>query len=131
MAVDAFVPLTADGGRRNDGARMKPPGRPARPARPMLRAVVRMAAEAAAAQPVRGLWKNQLAPGNIATTMTGDDNNENRPKIGSSVFGQIIGVSILSKRAETALAGVKGELPNFARAGEGSSKFKGLFDDNG
>jgi len=30
----------------------------------------------AAALPVRWLWKNQLAPGNVATTMTGDDNNE-------------------------------------------------------
>jgi putative DNA primase/helicase len=40
-------------------------GRPARPARPMLRAVVRMAADMAA-QPVRWLWKDQLALGKIA-----------------------------------------------------------------
>jgi hypothetical protein len=33
-------------------------------------------AEAVAALPVRWMWKNQLAPGNVATTMTGDDNNE-------------------------------------------------------
>jgi hypothetical protein len=44
-----------------------------RPAVQALRAVVRMAADVAA-QPVRRLWKNQLAPGNLATTMTGDDN---------------------------------------------------------
>jgi hypothetical protein len=31
---------------------------------------------AVAARPVRWLWKNRLAPGNVATTMTGDDNAE-------------------------------------------------------
>ena len=63
--MDAFVPLNTDGGRRNDEAGAKPSGRTARPARPMLRAVVRMAAEVAA-QPVRWLWKDQLALGKIA-----------------------------------------------------------------
>ena len=58
MAMDAFVPLTADGGRGNEGTGIKPAGRTARPA---LRAVVRMAA-----QPVRWLWKDQLALGTIA-----------------------------------------------------------------
>ena len=56
MAMDAFVPLTTDGGRANDGTGAKPSGPPARSAKPMLRAVVRMAAEVAA-QPVRWLWK--------------------------------------------------------------------------
>jgi hypothetical protein len=65
MAMDAFVPLTSDGGRGNDGAGAKTSGRTARPARPMLRAVVRMAAEVAA-QPVRWLWEDQLALGKIA-----------------------------------------------------------------
>ena len=60
MAMDAFVPLTSDGGRGNDGAGAKPSGRTARPVRPMLRAVVRMAAEEAA-QPVRWLRKGRLA----------------------------------------------------------------------
>jgi len=45
----------------------------------MLRAVVRMAV-AVAALPVLWLWKNQLAPGNVATTMTGDDDNEMSPE---------------------------------------------------
>jgi len=45
------------------------------PAPPMPRAVVRMAA-AVTALPARWLWKNQRAPGNVATTMTGDENNE-------------------------------------------------------
>jgi hypothetical protein len=65
MAMDAFVPLTSDGGRGNDGAGAKTSGRTARPARPMLRAVVRMAAEVAA-QPVRWSWEEQLALGKIA-----------------------------------------------------------------
>ena len=65
MAMNAFVPLTTDGGRGNDGAGAKPSGRTARPARPMLRAVVRMAAEVAA-QPVRWLWTDHLALGKIA-----------------------------------------------------------------
>jgi hypothetical protein len=51
-----------------------------------------------------------------------------QPLVRNSAFGQIIGVSNCPNGPETALAGVKGELPNFARAGEGSSKFKGLFD---
>jgi hypothetical protein len=76
MAMDAFVPLNSDGGQGNDGTGVKPAGRTARPARPTLRAVVRMAAEAAA-QPVRWLWKNQLALENVATTRAGDDDNEN------------------------------------------------------
>jgi hypothetical protein len=68
MAIDAFVPLPADGGRGNDGTGAKPSGRTARPARPMMRAVVRMAAEVAeaAALPIRWLWKDQLALGKIA-----------------------------------------------------------------
>jgi hypothetical protein len=70
MAMNAFVPLTTDGGGGNDGAGAKPAGWPALPARPMLRALV---AEVAA-QPVRWLWKNQVAPGNVATTMTGERN---------------------------------------------------------
>jgi hypothetical protein len=65
MAIDAFVPLPADGGRGNDGTGAKPSGRTARPARPMMRAVVRMAAEVAAL-PIRWLWKDQLALGKIA-----------------------------------------------------------------
>ena len=65
MAMDAFVPLTTDGRRGNDGTGAKPSGRTARPPRSMLRAVVRMAAELAA-QPVRWLWKDQLALGKIA-----------------------------------------------------------------
>jgi hypothetical protein len=71
--MDAFVPLTTDGGRGNDGTGAKPSGRPARLSWRMLRIVVRMAV---AAQPARWLWKNQIAPGNVATTMSGDDNNE-------------------------------------------------------
>ena|ERR1700722_12454724 len=69
MAMDAFVPLTTGGGRGNDGAGAKPSGRTAWPARPMPRAVVRMATEVAA-QPVRWLWKDQLARGR-ALTMNG------------------------------------------------------------
>src|SRR5580704_6524095 len=65
MAMNAFVPLTTDGGRGNDGAGAKPSGRTARPVRPMLRAVVRMAAEVAA-QPVRWLWQDHFALGKIA-----------------------------------------------------------------
>jgi hypothetical protein len=80
MAMDAFVPLTTDGGRGNDRTGAKPSGRTARPARPMLRSVVRTAAEVAA-QPVRWLWKNQLAPENVATTMTGDKINEKRTEV--------------------------------------------------
>jgi len=73
MVTHAFVSLTADGGPGNDWAAMASSRAP-RPARPMLRTVVRMAA--VAALPVLCLWKNQLAPGNVATTMTGDDFNE-------------------------------------------------------
>jgi len=75
MVMDASVPRTTDGGRGNDGTGAKPSGRNAQPARPALRAVV-LAAAAVAALPVRRLWKNQLAPGNVATTMTCDDDNE-------------------------------------------------------
>jgi len=70
MAMDAFIPLTSDGGRGNDGAGAKPSGRTARPVRPMLRLVARMAAEVAA-QPVRWLWKDQLALGKIAAANVG------------------------------------------------------------
>jgi hypothetical protein len=42
MAMDAFVPLTSDGGRGNDRTGVKPAGRPARP---MLLAVVRVVAK--------------------------------------------------------------------------------------
>jgi hypothetical protein len=43
-------------------------------------------------------------------------------KIQSSVFGGIVAVTICPNELRTALAGVKTELWNFARAGEGSSK---------
>jgi hypothetical protein len=63
--MDAFVPLTTNGGRGNDGAGAKPSGRADRPSRSALRAVVRVAAEVAA-QPVRWLWKDQWALGKIS-----------------------------------------------------------------
>jgi hypothetical protein len=55
---------------------------------------------------------------------------KNSPKIGSSAFGRIIGVTMCPNGSKTAVARVKRELPNFARAGEGSSKFEGLFRRN-
>jgi hypothetical protein len=72
IATDAFVPPDTNHNRGNDRSvtGVKPASRTHRPAQ----AVVRMAAEAA--RPVRWLWKNQRAPGNVATTITGDDNNE-------------------------------------------------------
>jgi hypothetical protein len=75
--MGAFVPRNTDGGHKNGASATgaEPSTRAARPERSALRAVVRMAAEAATL-PVRWLWKNQLAPGNVATTMSGDDNNE-------------------------------------------------------
>jgi hypothetical protein len=69
-----FAPLTSDDGRGNDGTGPKASSLATPPVRSALR-TVRMAAEVAAL-PVRWLWKNQLAPGNTATTMTGNDNNE-------------------------------------------------------
>jgi hypothetical protein len=110
MAMDAFVSLSPDGGRGNDGAGAKPSGRPTLPARPMLRSLVRIVAKVLA-QPVRWLWKNQVAPGNVATTMTGDDNNEKRtedPKFRFWLNNQ--GVN-LSKRIENRTGvGEKGTL---------------------
>ena len=70
-----LVPLTSDRGRGNDATGPKSSSPAAPPVHPALWTVVRMAA-AVAAWPVRRLWKNQLAPGNVATTMTGDDFNE-------------------------------------------------------
>jgi hypothetical protein len=69
-----FVPLTPDGRRGNDGTGPKASSRADPPVQPALRRVVRIAA--VAALPVWSLWKNQLTPGNVATTITGDDNNE-------------------------------------------------------
>ena len=56
MAMDAFVPLTMDSGRRNDGTGARPPGRTARPARPMLRAV--KTSEKATEDPKFRFWPN-------------------------------------------------------------------------
>ena len=70
-----FVRRASDGERGNDGTGPKASSRAAPPVRPALWRVVRMAA-AVAALPVRWLWKNQLAPGNVAPTMISDDNNE-------------------------------------------------------
>jgi hypothetical protein len=57
-------------------------------------------------------------------TLTGSM-TKSGPKIGSSVFALIIGVTICPDELKTALAWVKRELPNFALTGVGSSKFKG------
>jgi hypothetical protein len=79
-----------------------------------LRAVVQMAAEtgagAATAVMEEARWSRRRL------TM------KNSPKIQSSVFERIIGATICPNGSKTALAGVKRELRNFARAGEGSSK---------
>jgi hypothetical protein len=75
--MGAFVPRNTGGGHKNGASatRAKPADRAAPPVQSALWTVMRMAAEVAAL-PVRWLWKNQLAPGNTATTMTGNDNNE-------------------------------------------------------
>ena len=71
--MGAFVLRNTDGGHENDASATgaKPAGRAAPPVRAAQRTGVRMAAEVAAL-PVRRLWKNQIAPGNVATSMTGD-----------------------------------------------------------
>jgi hypothetical protein len=82
--------------------------------RQALGAVVRMAAETGAGATTVIMEEARWSRRRL--TM------KNSPKIQSSVFGRIIGVTICPNGSNTTLAGVKRELPNFARAGEGSSE---------
>jgi hypothetical protein len=93
MTMNAFVPPNHDrGGRGNDGSAIR-----ANPStRPALRHVVRMEV----ARPGRSLWKNQLTPGNVATTMAGGDNNEMQTEDRKFRFWRNNRGDNLSKRVE-------------------------------
>jgi hypothetical protein len=63
-----------------------------------------MAAEVAAL-PVRSLWKNQLSPGNVATAVIGDGNNENSTEVRKFGFWPNNRGDNLSKPAENRTGG--------------------------